>query len=154
MQTKIEIDQPAIQRPAEYFALISTERQEGSAGELTTGRELINGNHTLLNSANRTPSIEKVNMNPDYGRSVSPDKMLSGSIVEDSIFKAGDSTLRLNKHNDSTMSSRFMKVVAENYSDRDLMTLKKYKEYAPKIELNRIVKARREQQMKNQGSTH
>ena len=38
-----------------------------------------------------------------------------------------------------------MKVVAENYSDRDLMTLKKYKEYAPKIELNRIVKARREQ---------
>ena len=99
----------------------------------------------------RTPSLEKDKTNNDYGRSVSPDKMLTGSIVEDSIFKAGESTLRINNnHNDSTLSSRFLKVVAEkNYSEAQRQVFLRYKEYAPKIELNAIVRARRELQNKS-----
>ncbi len=118
-----------------------------------TGRDYVNTvgvrgfdlNNINKDSLLNSPSLDKEGKD-GLGRSSSPDKMLTGSIVEDSIFKAGDSTLRINNHNnESTMSSRFLKVVAGgNYSEAERKVFMKYKEYAPKIELNAIVKARRE----------
>lgn len=57
---------------------------------------------------------------------------------EDSIFRNNyeyDSTL---KFNDSIMSATKLL----GYTDKDIETMQKYKQYAPKVELNKIVRAR------------
>ena len=58
-----------------------------------------------------------------------------GPLLEDSIFKAGDSTL---KFNDSIMSATKLL----SCTDKDIETMNKLKVYAPQVNLNKIVKAR------------
>ena len=57
-------------------------------------------------------------------------------LQEDSIFKANEESTIL-ANNNSIISSKIL----STYTDKDMQVLAKYKLYAPKVELTRIVKA-------------
>ena len=57
-------------------------------------------------------------------------------LQEDSIFKANEESTIL-ANNNSIISSKIL----STYTDKDIQVLAKYKLYAPKVELTRIVKA-------------
>ena len=64
--------------------------------------------------------------------------------TEDSIYKrGGESTIRGQDESVMTSLLQQSKEHHHSYNDVDLKTLQKFKEYAPKIELTKIVKTRK-----------